>query len=95
MPRWFEAERVFIEACRAGTPLEEPRGEKPCSRCKEVKPLNQFHRVSANKDGRDYVCAACINSQRHKKKTPPVPASGVSSSRKEDHDVPGNTQGDL
>lgn len=35
---------------------------KICSRCKVPKPLEEFHKCSRNKDGKDSACIECINA---------------------------------
>lgn len=35
---------------------------KPCSKCKESKPLEQFHRSAKARDGRASWCKSCGNS---------------------------------
>ena len=34
--------------------------EKHCTRCKEIKPLDEFHRSNTKRDGRHVVCKSCI-----------------------------------
>src|SRR5579864_2456523 len=36
--------------------------EKACTKCGEVKPLDQFHRRSSARDGRQPYCAACATA---------------------------------
>jgi len=41
-------------------PLEElPEGMKKCSKCKEVKPISMFGKLSKAKDGLRYSCSEC------------------------------------
>ena len=34
--------------------------EKVCTKCRETKPLESFHRATKNADGRRYACKACV-----------------------------------
>lgn len=36
---------------------------KECSKCKETKPLDDFHKRKSSKDNRTGVCKACYNKQ--------------------------------
>ena len=36
---------------------------KTCSKCKEVKPLDEFHKQKKAKDGRQSECGACANER--------------------------------
>ena len=39
--------------------------KKPCSRCKKVKPLDEFHRNNrVKRDGRQAVCKSCRSVER-------------------------------
>ena len=40
--------------------------EKRCSKCKETKPVAEFHRRSGTLDGLKYYCKACTPKQRSK-----------------------------
>lgn len=35
---------------------------KNCTKCKTNKPMNEFHNVKKNKDGKDYQCKSCVNT---------------------------------
>jgi len=35
-------------------------GQKQCGKCRECKPLSDFHVRRASKDGRAYMCASCV-----------------------------------
>lgn len=37
----------------------EPQRSKSCSRCKEIKPLSDYHRMTSAKDGRQHACKSC------------------------------------
>jgi hypothetical protein len=37
---------------------------KPCSRCRQVLPLSDFHRRSRTPDGLSYLCKACVAQRR-------------------------------
>lgn len=44
---------------------------KICSKCKQEKPLEEFHKCSTSVDGLQYVCKECIsayNKLRHEEK---------------------------
>lgn len=43
-------------------PPYEPPAEKACTKCGEVKPLDQFHRRKAARDGRQTYCAICATA---------------------------------
>jgi len=48
--------------------VEVPQGEKQCRVCKEVKPLEEFPKNSANKkDGRQTRCTPCYTEWKSKK----------------------------
>lgn len=50
---------------RGGITLKEkeiPPGHKKCSRCGEVKPINEFYKRSSSKDGLAYACKDCEKS---------------------------------
>lgn len=49
----FRRVRVAAAAARIGA------DEKPCSRCKQVKPMAEFSLCPGNVDGRAYWCKAC------------------------------------
>ena len=38
--------------------------EKPCTRCKKIKPLDEFHRDKIKRDGRKTACKSCHRDQR-------------------------------
>lgn len=87
MPRWFEAERAFIEACRSGAAVVDlgPPDTKQCSWCKETYLLEFFNLRRDSKDGYTSHCKECsrakyaeTQAKKKKKETPPVAASGVS-----------------
>lgn len=40
--------------------------DKQCSKCLEVKPLEDFNKESRNADGRNGRCRTCVNTQRDK-----------------------------
>ena len=37
---------------------------KTCSRCHIEKPLDDFHKCSRNKDGKDSMCIECVNADK-------------------------------
>jgi len=37
--------------------------EKQCTKCKEVKPLSEFYKHKAGKDGLTSYCKSCIREQ--------------------------------
>lgn len=43
---------------------EAPEGMRTCNTCKEIKDINNFWKVSANKDGLSYTCRSCGSKQR-------------------------------
>lgn len=45
-----------------------PSTSKPCSQCAEVKPLDDFARAAAARDGRRAECKACQKAKRPRKK---------------------------
>lgn len=40
-------------------------GEKRCGRCKDWKPLDEFHRAKNGKAGRDHYCKVCQRTRQH------------------------------
>ena len=42
--------------------------EKTCSKCKQVKPMNDFHRLTKAKDGHYFRCRACQEAIRQARK---------------------------
>ena len=40
---------------------------KRCSKCGEVKPINEFHKNKANKDGHRYSCKICLFEHKRKR----------------------------
>lgn len=49
--------------------------EKECTKCKQVKPLEEFHKHTKSKDGRKEACKECRNRENteYRKKNPPKP----------------------
>jgi len=41
---------------------------RPCSECKETKPLEDFPRDKSKKLGRNYICRVCANDRQKAKK---------------------------
>jgi len=39
------------------------RSEKPCSRCKTVKPLDEFYPLKNSRDGRASYCKICVKER--------------------------------
>ena len=37
---------------------------KTCTKCKEEKPLDQFHTVARNADGKHHQCKTCVKHYR-------------------------------
>lgn len=56
---------------------------KSCTLCKKEKPLNEFHKKTGSKDGRQNVCAECKNlhNRNRYKKDPKRHAKQVSDCR--------------
>ena len=48
---------------------------KICKRCGNEKPLEDFHRQSAQKDGRQTYCKLCANEYK-RKKAGAIPSAG-------------------
>ena len=72
MPRWFEAERAFIDACRAGAhhlQAVDSVDEKTCNKCKASKPRELFYRWAKSPDGRNYRCKACMQAEQKQRLT--------------------------
>ncbi|WP_221890928.1 hypothetical protein [Microbispora sp. KK1-11] len=42
----------------------QTRTEKPCSDCKKTKPIEDFARNRAHRDGRDNLCKPCQKTRR-------------------------------
>lgn len=42
---------------------------KSCSKCGEVKPLDEFYRASSSPDGRQRWCSACARAATHRRYT--------------------------
>lgn len=47
--------------------IDEPVSKR-CSRCGEVKPLDDFHRRRSSRDGRQPYCKACIAARYRQRK---------------------------
>lgn len=47
--------------------VDEPVSKR-CSRCGEVKPLDDFHRHRSRRDGRQPFCKACIAARYRQRK---------------------------
>lgn len=47
--------------------IDEPVSKR-CSRCGEVKPLDDFHRHRSRRDGRQPFCKACIAARYRQRK---------------------------
>jgi hypothetical protein len=56
-----------------------PRSEKPCTKCSEVKPLEDFNVDSRNRDGRRAVCRTCRYARQRDAYT--MPSSRVIATR--------------
>jgi hypothetical protein len=41
---------------------------KTCSKCREAKNLDSFHKNKSRKDGLSYICKQCVNDKLHRKK---------------------------
>lgn len=50
--------------------LEPDLLTKKCNKCGESKPLDDFHKKSANRDGRDTRCKSCVNGVKVKNNPP-------------------------
>lgn len=46
---------------------ETIRTEKPCTKCKEIKPLSEYTFDKRNLDGRVAQCKACMSAQRRER----------------------------
>lgn len=44
-------------------PMTTDQRTKPCSKCKQVKPLSEFHRNRSKASGVDSICKACARSR--------------------------------
>lgn len=56
---------------------------KKCYRCKELKPLENFHKNSRRKDGRIDICKSCRNLENKAKYVPKPKREGFSKSLQE------------
>ena len=53
--------RAAARSAKRPPPL--PSGFKRCNHCREVKPVEDFNRVKAHVDGRNYTCRACHKAE--------------------------------
>ena len=70
MDLWVRAPPVLPggagEEGRGMTAPAVPEGMKRCSKCGEIKPLNEFYHCSSVKGGLRYECKACTSKCRRK-----------------------------
>jgi len=63
----FSAERCWDCHVKAkGAAMRPMGGEKTCSMCEQVKPLEQFHRFANASDGHRAECKVCANARAKK-----------------------------
>lgn len=68
--RWCkECQRNYIKNksnSKQETDLKEEISFKKCTKCKEIKPLNEFYKQSKSKDGYAYQCKDCRRIMKRK-----------------------------
>ncbi|WP_034053767.1 hypothetical protein [Pseudomonas aeruginosa] len=64
--RTYFSTRTEFDKCRASGHGKSTliNGEKPCSKCKTLKPLSEYYSNPSKKDGHCSECKACENARR-------------------------------
>jgi hypothetical protein len=69
----------LVIALAAPIPVKRraPRTEKGCTRCQQVKPLDDFGREPRHRDGRKSTCRACDRERYYERKAAKAASEGV------------------
>lgn len=62
---------------------ENQNQSKVCSKCHELKPLTEFHKMKGSPDGYQYMCIKCKKEENNKRKLRAKEHTNTSENNKE------------